>query len=178
MMMMGEEWVVVGHSVGGTMAMMLGLEGEGEGKWGKEEGAMEGLRGVVGMAGIYDFVALRDAHLSTRSLYDAFTTGAFGSEESGAWEKGDVVRCGRKVREGVEVVVVGQSREDELVEWEQAEMETGVLEKEGRDGVGVLVELKGKHQEVVTGGKEVGRCVGVAVGMLVEREKARKGGGR
>ncbi len=167
--MEGKEWIVCGHSVGGTMALMLGMEAKvgGEYGWGDER-RMGGLRGVVGVEGIYDFVACRDAHGgSMREVYEGFITGAFGREEEGGWRRGDVVRCGRMVGEGVGVVVVGQSREDELVEWEQAVGMMGAVEWGGEEGEKVLVEVEGRHQEVVTGGVGIGQCVGRCVELLM-----------
>ena len=161
-----KEWIIAGHSVGGTMALMLGLEPKsGDHRWGNET-PMVGLRGVVSIEGIYDFVTLRDAHISMREMYEAFTTGAFGPEGEGGWRRGDVVRCGRRVVENVDSVVVGHSREDELVEWQQAVDVMGVLRRDGK-GAEVLVEVQGKHQEIVTGGEGVGICVGRCVEELV-----------
>lgn len=191
------EWIVCGHSVGGTMAVMVGMDGAevlgggGEkvwegGMWGREGGGgMDGLKGVVALEGIYDFAACRDAHAELRDMYDAFTTGAFGPEGERGWERGDVLGCGRGVRGGVEVVVVGHSREDELVEWGQGEGLVGVLEGKGKGkgkGIGEggevvrLVEVDGTHAQVVRDGVAVGRCVDVAVGVLVERATAKEGG--
>lgn len=180
------EWIVCGHSVGGTMAVMIGMDGTGgEGKeweggiWGRE-GGMDGLKAVISLEGIYDFAACRDAHPLLRDMYDAFTTGAFGPEEEGGWERGDVLRCKRRIRDGVEAVVVGHSRDDELVEWEQGQRLIGVLEREregeGRGEVVRLVEVEGTHSQVVRDGVAVGRCVGVAIAVLVEKAKAKKGG--
>ncbi len=171
---MGGEWIVAGHSVGGTMAMMLGMEPTkgGEGLWGKEA-PMTGLRGVVSIEGIYDFVACRDAHPDFRDMYNAFTTGAFGLEEDGGWERGDILRCGRRVREGVKTVVVAHSREDELVEWEQAEGMMEVLGRREKEKA-TLVESKGKHQEIVTKGVDIAKCVDVAIDVLL-KAKAGKG---
>lgn len=174
------EWIVCGHSVGGTMAVMIGMDGTGEGEggvWGKE-GGMDGLRAVVSLEGIYDFTACRDAHPQLRDMYNAFTTGAFGPEEERGWERGDVLRCKRRIRDGVEVVVVGHSRDDELVELEQGQRLIGVLEREreGRGEVVRLVEVEGTHSAVVRDGVAVGRCVGVAIAVLVEKAKAKKGG--
>lgn len=186
------EWIVCGHSVGGTMAVMVGMDDDdgaevvgGEevwegGMWGRE-GGMDGLKGVVALEGIYDFAACRDAHAGLRDMYDAFTTGAFGPEGERGWERGDVLGCGRGVRGGVEVVVVGHSREDELVEWGQGEGLVGVLEVKGKgkgEGGEVvrLVEVDGTHAQVVKDGVAVGRCVDVAVGVLVERATAKEGG--
>lgn len=175
------EWIVCGHSVGGTMAVMVGMDGMGAGEeewergvWG-EEGGMDGLKGVVALEGIYDFTACRDAHLRVRDVYDGFTTGAFGAEEEGGWERGNVLGCRRRVRDGVEVVVVGHSREDELVEWEQGIRLIGVLEGErervGRGEVVRFVEVEGTHERVVKDGVAVGKCVGVAIAVLIEKAK-------
>lgn len=176
--------MVSGHSVGATMAMMLGMDSMSTkeqdrdwpgGIWGIEGGdgggegrlSLQGLRAVVCIEGIYDFTACRDTHMHLRDMYEDFTTGAFGPKWVN-WERGDLLRCGRSVRDGVRVVVVGQSKEDELVEWEQAEKMKQVLEERaspwpwGPD----LVELEGAHQEVVKGGVGVGRCVDVAVELL------------
>lgn len=171
------------------MAVMVGMDGEGEGEtkkrrgwergvWGKE-GGMEGLKGVVALEGIYDFTACRDAHPQLRDMYDAFTTGAFGPEEGKGWERGDVLRCERRIRDGVEVVVVGHSRDDELVEWEQGQRLVGVLEGE-REGkrkgdVVRLVEVEGTHSQIVRDGVAVGRCVGVAIAVLDEKGEGEEG---
>lgn len=190
----GEGWIVSGHSVGGTMAVMIGMDGiqgssagkttrgEREGMWGRE-GGMDGLVAVIALEGIYDFTACRDAHPSLRHIYDTFTTGAFGPEEEGGWERGDVLRCGRGFRDGVEAVVVGHSREDELVEWEQASRLVGVLlEEEGGKGTGGeevrLMEVEGKHAEVMKEGVAVGKCVDVAIGLLIDKAKAKAKEGR
>lgn len=178
-------WVVCGHSVGGTMAVMVGMDGTGGGEeggkeweggvWGRE-GGMDGLRGVVTLEGIYDFGACRDAHPQSREMYEAFTTGAFGPEEDKGWERGDVLRCKRKVRDGVEVVVVGHSRDDELVEWEQGQRLVGVLEREreGKGEVVRLVELEGTHSQIVRDGVAVGKCVDVAIAVLVDKANKAK----
>ncbi|KAL2052689.1 hypothetical protein ABVK25_006929 [Lepraria finkii] len=134
--MKGKEWIIAGHSVGGTMALMLGMEPKsGDHGWGNET-PMAGLRGVVSIGAIYDFVTVRDAHMSIREIYDAFTTGAFGPEGEGGWRMGDVLRCGRRVVEDVGCVVVGYSREDELVEFQQAVDMMGVLRRDGKGGEG------------------------------------------
>ena len=169
----GKEWIICGHSVGATMAVMLGMEpglsGEQEVDYVWErQMQMRGLRGVVGIAGIYDFTACRDAHEGEREFYDAFIEGAFGKEDEEGWNRGDVMRCGRKMGRGVRVVVLGHSREDELVEWEQTIGMMEALEWEG-DGEGgkVLVEVEGRHQDAVDGGAGIAKCVGRCVELLV-----------
>lgn len=71
------------------------------------------------------------------------------------------------------VIVLGYSKEDELVEGEQGEGVATVLlqgrgQKEEEGGLRVrLVECDGGHDEIVDRGVEIGRCVGVAVDMLL-----------
>lgn len=189
----GKEWIICGHSVGGTMAVMLGMEPKlsspspplppnhnpeyDDYGWGREM-EMPGLVGVIGISGIYDFTACRDAHLAMRDVYDSFIAGAFGLEGEGGWERGNVRACGRKVGRGVRVVVLGHSRGDELVEWEQVGGMYGKVEwEEGMGGRKVVVEVEGGHEEVVEGGVGVGRCVGRCVEVLVGME-GRRGGAR
>ena len=177
----GKEWIICGHSVGGTMAVMLGLEprisrdGHDYG-WGNEM-QMQGLRGVVGVEGIYDFTACRDAHPEMREVYDGFIEGAFGKEGDGGWRRGNVSGCGRRVGRGVGVVVLGQSRGDELVEWEQVGGMIGEVKWEGEEGAKELVELEGRHQEVVEGGVGIAKCVGRCVELLVRMEQGIMGRG-
>ncbi|KAL9035183.1 MAG: hypothetical protein Q9180_004996 [Flavoplaca navasiana] len=109
--------ILVGHSVGATIAFAVALElgYRDDAERDDVEGSKHKIKAVVGIEGIYDFTALRDAHLDYRSVYEDFTNGAFGAEADGNWEKGNVVRM---IADGMEmgrtaVVVLGQSREDE-----------------------------------------------------------------
>lgn len=220
--------VVVGHSVGATMGLKMLLEkgrGRGIGT------ARERIKAMVSLAGIADFVALREAHLDFKDAYDGFCTGAFGDEEEGKWELGRVFPKarqgvsldGREEEEeeeedddddaGLEVIVLGQSKADELVEWNQAEiLRDGLLRRgwreeknnndddeeyshektnggsnrenhveENLNGGGMrsqkrrkrkrmaIVELEGAHDDVWEQGREIARCVGLVVEMVVGR---------
>lgn len=181
--------ILVGHSVGATIAFGvtsgLGL-GLGHHNHKEEANGFQALRNkvkaVVGVAGIYDFTALRDAHgADHRDVYEEFTTGAFGEEEGGGWERGNMVRMvreGAQMMEGVEVVVLGQSPADGLVEWGQVEgMKRAFRERGGwREGEGegeakevMVVELEGGHDEVWERGEGLARCITVAVERCVRR---------
>lgn len=182
----GEGVILVGHSVGATVActIALGLDDEVEG------GMIEGrcrVRALVGVEGVYDFVALRDAHWEYRGVYEEIARGAFGAEEDGGWERGDVVKGVREGRGwgGTEVVVLGHSKEDELVEWGQMRMIEEALRETGwRDGGGdgrgignakemTMMELKGGHDEVWEKGEELARCIALAVEKCVIRDSDR-----
>ncbi|KAL8985202.1 MAG: hypothetical protein Q9205_001023 [Flavoplaca limonia] len=171
------EIILVGHSVGATIAFALALElgYRDDADRDDVEGLMHKIAAVVGIEGIYDFTALRDAHLDYRSIYEDFTNGAFGAEADGNWEKGNVIRM---IADGMEmgktaVVVLGQSREDELVEWSQIEtMGQALREKDWRkgaeDGEGVakqvlFEELRGGHDEIWEKGEQLAKCIALAV---------------
>ena len=178
------EIILVGHSVGATIAFALALEWVHRDDADRDdvEGLMHNITAVVGIEGIYDFTALRDAHLDYRSIYEDFTNGAFGAEADGNWERGNVVRM---IADGMEmgktaVVVLGQSREDELVGWGQvAMMGQALREKDWRkgaeDGEGVakevlIEELKGGHDEIWEKGEQLAKCIALAVERCVWRK--------
>lgn len=174
----GEDGIILaGHSVGATLCLhaaprLPSLPAQSAGR----------VRAVVGVAGVYDFSALRDAHLRAKAIYDEINTASFGPEKlehggewRGGWGRGKV--DGREWRaEGVEVVVLGHGRADELVDMGQAERLVRELEEGGgtqhggeKTPVVRVVECKGSHGEMVNVGEEVGRCVGVAVEVMLER---------
>lgn len=170
--------ILAGHSVGATLCL------HATPRHGSlpQPGSAAQVRAVVGLAGVYDFTALRDAHLDARAAYEEINNGAFGSETDegdgewrGGWERGKV-KGGEWRAEGVELVVLGHGRADELVEMGQAERLARELENGGgaqREGetelVVRVVECEGTHDEMVSVGKELGRCVAVAVEVLLER---------
>ena len=164
----GWRYVLVGHSAGGYLGGQvvcgIGLESD------EEAGRIVGPTAWVGVEGIYDLTLLRDTYLS-RPVYQSFIEAAFGPDEQD-WERaspanGDFGHW----REG-RLVVLGQSRGDELVDWGQVvRMERVVRErweKTGRRRRVEVVELAGRHADVWSEGREMARVIGVAVGMLVE----------
>ncbi|KAI4188629.1 MAG: hypothetical protein L6R41_002007 [Letrouitia leprolyta] len=177
--------ILIGHSVGATIAFALALESDLDtvSNTNERENNVK-FKAIVGVEGIYDFVALRDAHLEFRDVYEEFTTAALGDERSGGWEKGNVakiVRDGKVRLEGVETVVLGQSRRDELVEWGQVEVIKAALEERGWNGedegsgkgdkkMVSVVELNGGHDEVWEKGEEMARCILLAVKDCIRRD--------
>lgn len=127
---------------------------------------------VLGLEGIYDIPELIAYH-KTRpyyEIYDAFTHSAFGprmqplvGSEVDVWSAAspitglylDTWRNGR-------LVVLAHSHEDELVEWEQMELIKKAVEKQGwgtAERKLSILELHGKHDQVVDEGVEVARAV-------------------
>ncbi|KAL8839493.1 MAG: hypothetical protein Q9170_001716 [Blastenia crenularia] len=172
-----ESVILVGHSVGATIAFALALGLDGV----VTTQRTSRFKAVVGIEGIYDFTALRDAHLEYRGVYEEFTTAALGNERNGNWEKGNVARMVREGGEveGMDVVVLGHSKEDELVEWGQMEVMGKALRENGwhePDNIGeggrkvALVELKGEHDEIWQKGEKLTRCIQLAVGICATKD--------
>lgn len=194
--------ILCGHSVGGTLAVhaaaALLIEEASASASASGKGNINNtppVRAVVSLAGIFNFRKGRDAHERVRDLYDDFLTAAFGGPEGmGRWGVADlypeqsdddaktslnqgegggtVVEVLKREGRGV-VVVLGYSKEDELVEEEQGEGVASVLlqgrgQKVEEGGLRVrLVECEGGHDEIVDRGVEIGRCIGVAMDMLL-----------
>ncbi|KAG7006658.1 hypothetical protein G7Y79_00013g034300 [Physcia stellaris] len=157
-------YILAGHSVGGTMAMLIAQSDPAE-------LAIPLPLGIVPLCGIYNFTALRDAHPANADIYNTFTTAAFGPEDEGGWERGNCTKG--VIHDEVRVVVMGHGKRDTLVEWGQVEEMAGVMDRvnEGISGGGGIrkarvIEVKGDHDEVWEGGVEVAGCVDVAMKTL------------
>ena len=184
--MKGQPFILVGQSVGGTMATLAGLrKGSRDQTTTDDDESLlwNNLTTAISLEGVYDFRRMRDNHLSSPYLhvYESFITGAFGPEADGGWDRNDganlvrVVRDRQRcLRDGVRLLVLGHSRTDELVEFEQVERMAGAFKEVGEGGRVKVVEAKGGHDEIVWDGTEVARVVGEVVGILLA-EKDRGG---
>ena len=178
----GDRYVLAGHSAGATLAFQVCMsrcwsqtpDSDGAGRKDVVPPAA-----VLGLEGIYDIPALIEYHKSRPfySIYDEFTHSAFGEQRQrrgGDGEEIDVWKAASPTQGRYEetwtngrLVVLAHSHEDELVEWEQVELMKAALEerrrKKGSSGKDEpklsLLELKGRHDEVWSDGREVARAV-------------------
>lgn len=148
------DYILAGHSVGGTITLKVAQS---------EVLPFRHPVAALSLCGIYDFTALRDAHLSHRHVYDDFTTAAFGPEDDGGWERGNT-KTG--FSEKVEIVVLAHSKTDTLVDWEQTEVMRDSLMAMGPQAKGAVMEVKGDHKEIYEKGEEVARAVKETLGYL------------
>ena len=159
----GERYLLVGHSVGATMALLAAL------KAGEEEG-IEAPLGVVGVCGIYDWDQLHRWSVGCESLTTSagldeqrWREASPGRIESGVWEE-------RWARGRKRSIVLGQGRGDELVDFEQAVGMQRVFDGEGREAGMIscdLMEVGGRHNEVWEKGDELVRVIGVGMGEML-----------
>lgn len=180
----GDRYILAGHSAGATLALQVCMSRT----WSQtadfevDPPAKKVIPpiAVLGLEGIYDIPALIEYH-KTRpyyDIYDAFTHSAFGEgiqkdgdKEIDVWSAASPT-SGKYAQTwpNGRLIVLAHSHEDELVEWEQVELVRTALVQEGwgQDGKElVMCELRGKHDEVWSDGREVARAVEETVQKLV-----------
>lgn len=123
-----------------------------------------GPRALVLLEGIYDISLLLRDHddkngEEAAQIYQGIVTGAFDADEE-VWRSASPVSgsYGRDILPEGQLVVVGHSPEDGLVEKEQDEMSVDALLREGwgAEGEGRALEmkgLKGNHDEMWRDGR-------------------------
>ena len=193
---LGKKWgvrdggyVLVGHSCGGTLALQVAMSG-GK-KWGdssekKEYGEEKTPMpiAIVPVEAITDIQSLVKSHAS-QSMYEEFVVAAFG-KETDEWKAASPVigTYGEERWSAGRLVMLAQSREDELVEWEQCDLLLKILKEQGweekssgaenrdrRASVAQevrMLELKGQHDEIWEKGKELARAIEATVQNLVQ----------
>jgi kynurenine formamidase len=158
------DYVVVGHSCGATLAFQAALrivQGPDGG------GSMKAPRAIIGIEGLYDLPALVRYH-ADQPEYREFIVCAFGEDQS-AWTVVSPALANERLRvlwDEVGHFLLAHSREDELVEWDQAEAMRNALlahRPEYRPEELSILELRGTHDEVWQVGTGVARGVLVAV---------------
>ncbi|QSZ34375.1 hypothetical protein DSL72_005967 [Monilinia vaccinii-corymbosi] len=145
-----DQYLLVGHSCGATLAMQILMGKELLHSWGVPYESLNFKlpKYVLGVAGIYDLRLLRDTH--PHPAYNEFLTEAFGSNER-MWDEVSPARfpnfeefgkCGK-------ILAFATSKDDELVGGNQ--LDVMVENAQGNDG-GIVMKnlknmLKGAHDE-------------------------------
>jgi acetyl esterase/lipase len=158
----GPDYVLAGHSCGATMALQLAMGLDADLPRGA--GMAVPPLAVVGVEGLYDLSA---------SPYPEMFAMAFGPDPK-EWARVSPTKYAKlleaKGGKWLKRLVLGHSRGDTLVDWQQP---TDMLEA-ARLGVesGELVELVGDHDEVWDQGRELARLLAHAVDVVVADQKA------
>ena len=172
----GERYLLVGHSVGATMALLSTLAAQ-KSPFSNTKGvasmpATEPPMAVLGVSGIYDFPLLHESfHMYIEMTRNAIPNEAddvlaspagFDSKAyADIWTAG-----GRKKR----AVVIAHSRDDGWVDWKQVEAIDGLLKNEPAVDVRVS-EIYGQHNEIWEEGTELARVIAEAVGVMRRLEQ-------
>ncbi|KAK4242146.1 hypothetical protein C8A03DRAFT_11693 [Achaetomium macrosporum] len=161
------KWILAGHSCGATLSFQtlmplppllptppLLLSSSSP----QPPSAVVGFNGLYDLAGFIADPPQGYAHL--RDGYREFTVGAFGEDESvwravcpasceAGWVRRGWVGEGKEEEKaGKVVVMLVQSREDQLVPWQQLERMRECLEREGRLVEVRVREARGEHDEI------------------------------
>lgn len=149
------KYLLVGHSVGATMALLLSTLGNNSQTGGSHE--IVPPTAFLGVCGIYDFDAL---HRSFPS-YVELTRNAIPN----AQDQQTASPARHAASEfGVKAVVLAHSRDDGLVDWKQVEIMRDVFAETANDdksaAVSVrVVEIHGKHNKIWEEGTELARAI-------------------
>jgi hypothetical protein len=153
----GNTYILVGHSCGATLALQTIMRRHilGEEKF----SGFRNPEAIVGVAGIYDIRLLCDCH--ENPAYNAFTVGAFGSDEE-LWDSVSPANFqGFKYAwpEGKALALVS-SEGDELVDEKQIEvMIDRSQDLDGATKVEVMKDLKERHNDIWGKGAEMARVI-------------------
>ena len=166
----GERYLLVGHSVGATMALLSTLAAH-KSPFSQTKGIempkIEPPMAVLGVSGIYDFPLLHESFPG----YVGLTRNAIKNEEDDvlaspasydATEYTDTWTAGGKKKRAV---IIAHSRDDGLVDWKQVEAMEGLLKHRSAIDVSVI-EMKGLHNEIWDKGTELARVMTEAVGVM------------
>ena len=165
--------MLVGHSCGATLALQAVMR-----QWSANTSA-EGSStdhtalpvAIVGLEGIYNLQLLRDTYREY-PIYQELLEGAFGADEE-VWQKASPIHGEfAKAWENGKVSIIAHSKDDEKVDMLQAESMLRALKRQERRGrKDRFVELKGKHDEIWQGGRELARAIEVAFSLLDDDSK-------
>jgi len=179
-----DNYILAGHSCGATLSLQVAMSQATRpplphsGSGNKDNGTKPyPPLAIVGIEGIYDLPALVAYH-TAHPIYETFAIGAFGPDRE-VWK--DVSPTNGRFNEswsGGRLVLLGHSREDELVEWEQVELMEASLRKQGfGDGVGKqrvleVLQLEGLHHGGWQKGGEVVKAIERALEILAKTEQS------
>jgi kynurenine formamidase len=150
----GADYIILGHSAGGTLAMQL-LMGTGTGA-----GALQMPSAMVCISGIYNLVGLAQR---LGPVYHEFISGAFGKDEL-AWADaaplkysggsfGDLWSGNRKP------LVLAWSGDDELIDEPEIDDMAGRLVSDGVSTLVVVKDLKGSHDGLWEDGEPLAHLI-------------------
>ena len=168
---MGEEYVLVGHSCGATLAFQVVMN-----QWRSARATASGTDSlqmplaIVGVEGIYDQSQLKESykHSELAAIYQEFLEGAFGKDER-EWSRASPGSAdfAHSWKNG-KLAVLAWSQDDELVDELQIVMMRKALHKgKNEKRKDVMIQLTGKHDEVWENGLQLANAIIFALHELV-----------
>ncbi|KAL9571103.1 hypothetical protein ACKAV7_004441 [Fusarium commune] len=150
---LSNNYILVGHSAGATLAFQLLMSGDILASHPKGPLPIA----IVGVSGIFDLVGLNDRH---NGGYAGFIEAAFGDDKS-AWEKASPARFGSSFRDNWasgKLAMLAWSAEDTLIDEPEIDNMASLLTEQGLK-VEVNKHLRGEHDFVWQDGSQIARLV-------------------
>jgi acetyl esterase/lipase len=151
----GSNYILVGHSVGAQMALLAALKAT--------ERDFAAPKLVLGLSGIYDFPMIHEAHPEYKPItFNAIEEGEEIAASPARYSVQDYKDA------GVLQVILGHSKDDGLVPWNQVDRMEAVLSQDDAGYVQTL-ELFGAHNDIWRDGRESARALEAALEIFNSR---------
>ncbi|KAL7797533.1 Alpha/Beta hydrolase protein [Trichoderma ceciliae] len=158
----GNDYLLIGHSAGGTMAHQVIMNSDASCGWGPAAPLPAAL---IGISGVYDLRGLVDRH---GGVYNEFVTRAFGPDKQ-VWDAASPARfAGNYTTIGPRqprLIILAASAEDTLIDMPELDaMEARLIE----DGIAPVVirNLSLEHDQIWEDGTQIAALVADAVAKL------------
>ncbi|KIV84909.1 hypothetical protein PV11_00658 [Exophiala sideris] len=155
----GSKYLLVGHSVGATMALLSALSAVARSDSERPLPSIIPPIAVLGVSGIYDFEAL---HVSYPAYVEITRNAIPNPQDQVAASPARYAASGYRTK----AIILAHSRDDGLVDWKQVDIMRELFEHSPREGGAVsvrVVEIYGMHNEIWEKGTELARAIGEAL---------------
>lgn len=150
---LSENYILVGHSAGATLAMQLLMSNDILPSHPK--GPLPSA--IIGVSGIYDLVGLNDRY---NGGYAGFIGSAFGDDKAG-WDKASPAKFGSGFKDNWptgKLALLAWSPEDGLIDEPEIDNMATLLMKQGV-ALEINKDLRGEHDYVWQDGSQIARLV-------------------
>ncbi|KIW23204.1 uncharacterized protein PV07_11424 [Cladophialophora immunda] len=166
----GDQYLLVGHSVGATMAVLSTIAAHRSFSKGNPADLpkIEPPMAVLGVSGIYDFPLLHESFAD----YIGMTRNAIPDEADDVlasparYDAKDYVDAWAATGKKKRVLVIAHSKDDGWVDWKQVEAMQKVFAGSGSVIDCEVSELKGQHNDIWEKGAELARAIAQAVHIM------------
>ncbi|RFU71996.1 kynurenine formamidase [Trichoderma arundinaceum] len=161
----GSNYVLVGHSAGGTLVQQIIMNNDASYAWGP---AAPLPAAIISISGIYDIRGLAERH---GGVYEVFATGAFGADKQ-IWDAASPAKYTGNFKtilsNGPRLLILATSAEDTLIDIPEIDAMEAKLIKDGVTPV-VIRNLRLEHDEIWEDGTQVATLIADAVAKLQQQ---------
>lgn len=162
-----DQYVLIGHSAGGTMVHQLLMNSDAAYGWGP---AVPLPAAIVSISGIYDLRGLAERH---GEFYEGFIASAFGADKQG-WDLASPARFAGNFMSlwagEPRLTILATSAEDTLIDTPEIDFMEAKLTQDGITPV-VIRDLKLEHDQIWEDGTQVAALAADAVARLLQQQQ-------